>query len=150
MNKRNYSSRNQEEEDAFDPIQDDGEEEDYRLHAKRRKNLDNETINEGREEGMEDDMLGYSNMKERFEIFCEEKHLSEEQKRALEEVALKRKKCVFVTGKAGTGKSLFIRALHEWFNLYHNRNHGEILITASTGIAATHIQGVTIHKALGP
>ena len=49
---------------------------------------------------------------------------------------------VFLTGAAGTGKTYllnrFIRHCHE---------HGIVIaVTASTGIAATHISGVTIHS----
>lgn len=48
---------------------------------------------------------------------------------------------VFLTGEPGSGKSHTINAYVAWL-----REHGiEPAITASTGIAATHIQGLTIH-----
>lgn len=48
---------------------------------------------------------------------------------------------VFLTGEPGSGKSHTINAYVAWL-----RSHGiEPAITASTGIAATHIQGLTIH-----
>jgi ATP-dependent exoDNAse (exonuclease V) alpha subunit len=63
-----------------------------------------------------------------------------DQARALEHLTLGRN--VFLTGPAGSGKThvlnRFIRAL---------RNAGKkVAVTASTGIAATHLGGVTIHS----
>lgn len=46
---------------------------------------------------------------------------------------------VFVSGKAGTGKTTFIRYLREEFD----RN---LVVVAPTGVAALNIQGVTIHS----
>jgi ATP-dependent exoDNAse (exonuclease V) alpha subunit len=49
---------------------------------------------------------------------------------------------VFLTGMAGTGKSYLLNKFIDWCE-----DNGKILgITASTGIAATHIGGVTIHS----
>ncbi len=49
---------------------------------------------------------------------------------------------VFLTGAAGTGKTYLINRF-----IRHAREHGiTIAVTASTGIAATHIGGVTIHS----
>lgn len=54
---------------------------------------------------------------------------------------LKMGKNVFLTGGAGTGKTYVINQIIE-----HYRSHDvSIAITASTGIAATHIGGITIH-----
>lgn len=51
----------------------------------------------------------------------------------------------FVTGEAGTGKTYVLNAYIRWL-----REHGiEPSVTASTGIAATHIEGVTIHSFSG-
>ncbi len=48
---------------------------------------------------------------------------------------------VFLTGEPGSGKSHTVNAYVAWL-----RSHGiEPAITASTGIAATHIHGLTIH-----
>lgn len=50
---------------------------------------------------------------------------------------------VFVTGPAGTGKSFMLRHLKETF-------HSDGLhVTASTGIAAVHVGGVTLHSWAG-
>lgn len=65
------------------------------------------------------------------------------QKDALE--ILKMGKNVFVTGPAGSGKTHLINQYIE-----HLRKHDiDIGITASTGIAATHMGGVTIHSWAG-
>ncbi len=48
---------------------------------------------------------------------------------------------VFLTGSPGSGKTYTVRAYIDWL-----RSHGiEPAITASTGVAATHIHGQTIH-----
>ena len=48
---------------------------------------------------------------------------------------------VFLTGSPGSGKTHTVRAYIDWL-----RDHGiEPSITASTGVAATHIHGLTIH-----
>ncbi len=49
---------------------------------------------------------------------------------------------IFLTGAAGTGKTYLINRF-----IRHAREHGIVIaITASTGIAATHIGGMTIHS----
>jgi ATP-dependent DNA helicase PIF1 len=55
---------------------------------------------------------------------------------------LKMGKNVFLTGAAGTGKT---HLLNQYIN-YLKDNHVRVAITASTGIAATHIRGTTIHS----
>ena len=47
--------------------------------------------------------------------------------------------CLFLTGKAGTGKSTFLR--------YVQKNSSKkIVVLAPTGIAAVNVSGVTIHS----
>jgi len=46
---------------------------------------------------------------------------------------------IFVTGKAGTGKTTFIRYLRKVYN-------GNIVVVAPTGVAALNAEGVTIHS----
>ncbi len=46
---------------------------------------------------------------------------------------------IFLTGKAGTGKTTFLRELA-------NRTHKKLVVLAPTGIAALHAKGVTIHS----
>ena len=48
---------------------------------------------------------------------------------------------VFLTGAAGSGKTF---VLNQYIKLLKNREIG-VAVTASTGIAATHIDGMTIH-----
>lgn len=55
---------------------------------------------------------------------------------------LKMGKNVFLTGAAGTGKTYL---LNQYID-YLKNNSVRVAITASTGIAATHVQGTTIHS----
>ena len=49
---------------------------------------------------------------------------------------------VFLTGSPGSGKTYTVKAYIDWL-----REHSiEPAITASTGVAATHIHGMTIHS----
>jgi nucleoside-triphosphatase THEP1 len=62
------------------------------------------------------------------------------QKEALK--LLKLGKNVFLTGPAGSGKTY---VLNEYINFLKERGV-EVAVTASTGIAATHLKGITIHS----
>lgn len=62
------------------------------------------------------------------------------QDRALQ--ILKSGKNVFLTGEPGSGKSYTINQFKEWLEI----ERIPYAVTASTGIAATHIGGVTIHS----
>jgi len=63
-----------------------------------------------------------------------------EQKQAIE--YMKAGENVFLTGVAGTGKTTALNEFIEWAE-----SEGKaVAITASTGIAATHIDGITIHS----
>jgi ATP-dependent DNA helicase PIF1 len=53
---------------------------------------------------------------------------------------------VFLTGAAGTGKSFLLRYL---IDELERRFPGGVAVTASTGIAASHVQGVTVHSWAG-
>ena len=55
---------------------------------------------------------------------------------------LKMGKNVFLTGAAGAGKTYLLNQYISYLKEYHV----SVAITASTGIAATHIQGVTLHS----
>ena len=54
-------------------------------------------------------------------------------------------KNVFLTGQAGSGKTYLINQYIDWLR----RHQIEPTITASTGIAATHVGGTTIHSYSG-
>ena len=74
-------------------------------------------------------------MRSYFELMTQEKALA----------FLKSGRNIFLTGSAGTGKTYVINQF-----VKHLRDAKiEVAITASTGIAATHIQGVTIHSWVG-
>ncbi len=65
------------------------------------------------------------------------------QKQGLE--LLKTGRNVFVTGPAGSGKTYLVNSYIKYL-----KEHGvEVGITASTGIAATHMGGITIHSWAG-
>jgi ATP-dependent DNA helicase PIF1 len=55
---------------------------------------------------------------------------------------LKMGKNIFLTGAAGSGKTYL---LNKYIN-YLKDNNVKVAVTASTGIAATHLQGTTIHS----
>lgn len=55
---------------------------------------------------------------------------------------LKMGKNIFLTGEAGAGKTYLLNSYIQ----YLKENNVKIAVTASTGIAATHLQGVTIHS----
>lgn len=50
---------------------------------------------------------------------------------------------LFITGKAGTGKTTLLKKIVERFS-----THGEVAVVAPTGIAAKNADGVTIHSFL--
>ena len=60
----------------------------------------------------------------------------------------------FISGGAGTGKSVLISAIYQTLNRHFNFHFPDpekvkILLLAPTGMAAFHIGGTTIHQALG-
>lgn len=55
---------------------------------------------------------------------------------------LKMGRNIFITGPAGSGKTHLLKE----YILYLRNHHIPVAITASTGIAATHIGGMTIHS----
>jgi ATP-dependent exoDNAse (exonuclease V) alpha subunit len=69
--------------------------------------------------------------------------LDRDQRRALD--VIKSGASVFVTGPAGSGKSELLKHVREHFHLHGVRH----VVTASTGIAAVHLGGRTIHSFLG-
>lgn len=74
--------------------------------------------------------------------------LSEEQQHVLELVA-DSKKSVFFTGSAGTGKSVLLREIISTLRKKHLREPDRVAVTASTGLAACNIGGVTLHSFAG-
>ena len=74
--------------------------------------------------------------------------LSDEQKSVLELVAEKGKS-VFFTGSAGTGKSVLLREIIKKMRDKYKREASHVAVTASTGLAACNIGGITLHSFAG-
>ncbi|KAN0111673.1 P-loop containing nucleoside triphosphate hydrolase protein [Russula decolorans] len=71
--------------------------------------------------------------------------LSDEQMRVLK-LVVDEGKNVFFTGSAGTGKSLLLRAIIMALKKKHVRSPDVVSVTASTGMAASNIGGMTLHS----
>lgn len=67
--------------------------------------------------------------------------LNEEQRKAVEAVVLN-KKNIFLTGVAGSGKSFTINTMVDELRAKEKK----VYITASTGVAATLVNGMTLHS----
>ena len=74
--------------------------------------------------------------------------LSSEQEHVLDMVVNKNKS-VFFTGPAGTGKSVLMRAIITELKKKYARDQERIAVTASTGLAACNIGGITLHSFSG-
>lgn len=74
--------------------------------------------------------------------------LSEEQRSVLELVS-ERRKSVFFTGSAGTGKSVLLREIIKVVRDKYKREPDRVAVTASTGLAACNVGGVTLHSFAG-
>jgi ATP-dependent DNA helicase PIF1 len=74
--------------------------------------------------------------------------LSDEQ-RGVVEAVVERGKSIFFTGSAGTGKSVLMREIIKKLRIKYKREPDRIAVTASTGLAACNIEGVTLHSFAG-
>ncbi|CAK3864288.1 ATP-dependent DNA helicase PIF1 [Lecanosticta acicola] len=74
--------------------------------------------------------------------------LSEEQQHVLE-LVIEKKKSVFFTGSAGTGKSVLMREIIASLRKKYSREPDRVAVTASTGLAACNVGGVTVHSFAG-
>ena len=74
--------------------------------------------------------------------------LSEEQEHVLDLVT-EGKKSVFFTGSAGTGKSVLLREIIAALRKKFSREPDRVATTASTGLAACNVGGVTLHSFAG-
>lgn len=72
--------------------------------------------------------------------------LSAEQRGVID--LLKTGKSVFFTGSAGTGKSVLLRTAIQELRLKHKQLE-KVAVTASTGLAACNIGGITLHSFAG-
>lgn len=74
--------------------------------------------------------------------------LSEEQQHVLD-LVVEQKKSVFFTGSAGTGKSVLLREIISSLRKKFARDAERVAVTASTGLAACNVGGVTLHSFAG-
>lgn len=74
--------------------------------------------------------------------------LSDEQRGVLEAV-VDQGKSIFFTGSAGTGKSVLMREIIKRLREKYRREPDRVAVTASTGLAACNIEGVTLHSFAG-
>jgi ATP-dependent DNA helicase PIF1 len=74
--------------------------------------------------------------------------LSEEQRAVLDAV-VDQGKSIFFTGSAGTGKSVLMREIIKKLRERYRREPDRVAVTASTGLAACNIEGVTLHSFAG-
>ena len=74
--------------------------------------------------------------------------LSDEQRSVLNLVT-EQKRSVFFTGSAGTGKSVLLRETIKVLRDKFKREIDRVAVTASTGLAACNVGGVTLHSFAG-
>jgi ATP-dependent DNA helicase PIF1 len=74
--------------------------------------------------------------------------LSDEQQHVLD-LVIEQKKSVFFTGSAGTGKSVLMREIIACLRKKYSREPDRVAVTASTGLAACNVGGVTLHSFAG-
>lgn len=74
--------------------------------------------------------------------------LSQEQRQILDLVT-KKGQSVFFTGPAGTGKSVLMRAIIRELKKKWAKDPDRLAVTASTGLAACNIGGITLHSFSG-
>ncbi|OJJ37395.1 hypothetical protein ASPWEDRAFT_107811 [Aspergillus wentii DTO 134E9] len=74
--------------------------------------------------------------------------LSDEQRAVLDAVVDKGKS-IFFTGSAGTGKSVLMREIIKKLRDKYRKEPDRVAVTASTGLAACNIEGVTLHSFAG-
>ena len=71
--------------------------------------------------------------------------LSHEQKHVLD-LVVNQQKSIFFTGSAGTGKSVLLRQIIQELRKKFIREPDRLAVTASTGLAACNVGGVTLHS----
>ncbi|XEV05459.1 hypothetical protein FSHL1_010746 [Fusarium sambucinum] len=74
--------------------------------------------------------------------------LSEEQRHVLD-LVVNKNQSVFFTGAAGTGKSVLMRAIIKELKKKYAKDPERVAVTASTGLAACNIGGITLHSFSG-
>lgn len=74
--------------------------------------------------------------------------LSKEQEH-VKELVCKMGKSVFFTGPAGTGKSVLMRSIVQEMKKKYAKDPERLAVTASTGLAACNVGGMTLHSFAG-
>lgn len=82
------------------------------------------------------------------EHWRQDEELSEEQ-RVIFDLVLSQGKSVFFTGAAGTGKSVLLGKLVKALTRKYLGDRDYVAVTASTGLAASNISGITLHRFAG-
>lgn len=75
-------------------------------------------------------------------------YLSDEQKKIMN-LVIEQRRSVFFTGSAGTGKSVLLREIIKNLRIQHKTQPDRVAVTASTGLAACNVSGVTLHSFAG-
>lgn len=104
-------------------------------------------LRQGNKTLVKDNAFAKSNKKKRRETVAKV-FLSDEQRSVLNLVA-EQKKSVFFTGSAGTGKSVLLRETIKVLRDRYKREPDRVAVTASTGLAACNVGGVTLHSFAG-
>ena len=89
-----------------------------------------------------------TNMKKTKKEIVQKVFLSDEQRSVLNLVQ-QEKKSVFFTGSAGTGKSVLLRETIKVLRTQYKAEVDRVAVTASTGLAACNVGGVTLHSFAG-
>jgi ATP-dependent DNA helicase PIF1 len=151
---RSATTTRDETAEAFTPLPKDGPDSAYpwnktasAVKAEQRKHR--QQANQGRKrtkelEGDEESLQNFKSARKRpARVF-----LSEEQRKVLN-LVVKDNKSVFFTGSAGTGKSVLMREIINSLREKYNREPDRVAVTASTGLAACNVGGVTLHSFAG-
>lgn len=75
-------------------------------------------------------------------------HLNDDQKNVFIE-CIQGDKSVFCTGRGGTGKSRVTESVIDYFRRSSSAEDIQVAVTASTGISAFQIRGITLHRFAG-
>lgn len=87
--------------------------------------------------------------KEEKDVTVPSMFMLSQQQRYVHDLVCQQGKSVFFTGSAGTGKSVLLREIIKVLKKKYEKRQDCVAVTASTGIAACNIGGVTLHSFAG-